>query len=122
MTNTSVKKRAKVTGVTINLVDPNGNSKTITIDPTITKALFWDDKTVLEILAPFYEKNNPEMTREELIASFGTIGKKVAGSNPKIKVTKDVITKLWEEEDDKGNSLALLAKTLLCLPSSGGDG
>ena len=120
MTNTK-KKRARVTGITIDLVDTKGNARTVTIDPKVTKALFWDDKSVLEILAPFYTTNNPEMTREELIDRFGVIGRKVAGASQKIKVTKDVIKKLWEEEDDNGDSLALLSKTFICLPDSGGS-
>jgi hypothetical protein len=122
MTITSSKKRAKVTGITINLVDPNGNSRTVTIDPRTTKALFWDDKTVKNLLAPYYANNNPEMTRDELIALFGTIGKKVAGSNQKIKVTNKVIEKLWDETDDTGNSLPMLAKSVFCLPAPGGEG
>jgi len=121
MTNAKQKKRAKVTGITINLVDPKGNARTITIDPNVTKALFWDDKSVLDILAPFYDTHNPEMTREELIDRFGAVGRKVAGANQKIKVTKDVIKKLWEEEDDNGDSLSLLSKTFICLPDSGGS-
>ena len=113
--NNIKKNRSKVTGVTVNLVDPNGNPRTVKIDPTVIKAIFWDDKCVLEILAPFYEKQNTEMTSQELSSSFGTVvGKKVAGSQKKVKLTKDVIKKLWEEEDDNGNLPALLAKTLLC--------
>ena len=122
MTNIPTKKRARVTGITINLVDPNGNSRTVTIDPRTTKALFWDEKAVKGILAPYYATNNPEMTREDLIALFGTIGKKVAGSNQKIKVTSKVIEDLWDETDDKGNSLAMMAKSIFCLPAPGGEG
>jgi len=114
MTNIKMKKRSKVTGVTVDLVDPNGKPRTVKIDPKVNNALFWDDKSVLEILAPFYEKHSSEMTGTEFIALFGTIGKKIAGTKKKITITKDVIEQLWEEEDDNGESLSMLSKTLLC--------
>jgi len=121
MTNEEQKKRAKVTGITINLVDPDGYPRTVTIDPKFTKALFWDDKSVVDILGGFYENHNSVMTREDLIALFGTIGKKVAGANKKIKLSKEVVKKLWEEEDENGQSLSLLGKTYLCTLAPGGD-
>lgn len=121
---TNIKKnRSQVTGVTVKLVDPNGKPRTVKIDPTVTKALFWDEKCVLEILAPFYETQSSEMTSQKLSSSFGSVGKKIAGSQKKVKLTKEVIKKLWEEEDDNGNLPALLAKTFLCdVDLPGGSG
>lgn len=116
MTNTKQKKRAKVIGVTVELEDPKGNRKTVKIDPKVTKALFWDDKSVKDILAPFYKKKKTKMSKKDFIGRFGTIGKKIAGSQNEVEVTEDVIKKLWEEEDENGDSLALLSKTFMCLP------
>jgi hypothetical protein len=125
MTNEKQKKRAKVTGVTVNVVYPNGNPGTFTIDPKVTKALFWDDETVSEILGSYYESKKPksEMTKKQLIDLFGTIGKKVAkNKKDKFKVDKKVIEEIWNEEDDNGYSVAMMGKTFICIPSPGGDG
>ncbi len=122
MTNKKQKKRAKVTGVTIHMVDSNGNQRTITIDPKITKALFWDDKSVLEILAPFYETYHSEMSEADITEHFGSVGKKVVGKKKKVKVTKDVVKTLWETEDETGSLPGLIGKTYQCLVvKPGGD-
>ena len=122
MTNAKQTTRAKITGITVHVTYPNGNTGTITVDPTVTKALFWDDQTVSEILGSYYESKKPDMTKKQLIAHFGTIGEKVAGKKDKIKVTKKVIEDLWTQEDENGNSLTMMGKTLLCIPGPGGDG
>ena len=130
MTNAKQKKRARVTGVTINVVYPDGNPGTITIDPKITKALFWDDQTVSEILAPYYEAQKPTMTRKVMIDLFGTRGQKVAdwfkpkgkkAAGDEIPVDKEVIEALWTEKDENGNAVTLLAKSIFCTPAPGGD-
>ncbi len=113
MTNTK-KQRAKVTGITINLMDSNGNPRTVTIDPTVTKALFWDKKSVLEILGPFYEKHESKMTRKELTQLFGTIGKTIAGPGKKVRLNQDIVKTLWQEEGLNGELPAMFGKTLLC--------
>jgi hypothetical protein len=124
MTNEVQKKRAKITGITINVTHTDGTSGTITIDPRITKALFWDDQTVLEILGSYYKfkSKKPKMTKKVMEDLFGTIGKKVAGGEEEITVDEEIIKKLWTEEDENGNSLTMLSKSIFCIPGPGGDG
>lgn len=126
MTNEQQKKRPKVTKVTVHVTYPDGTTGTITVDPDDAEALFWNEDSVLKILGSYYESKKPkhEMTKKELIARFGTIGKKVAKKikDDKFKVNKKVIEDLWNEEDDKGISLTMLAKSIFCIPSPGGDG
>ena len=109
-------KRPKVTGITIDVVYPNGESRTITIDPTKVEALFWSDHTVLEIFAPFYESKESYITKDEMIARFGEKGEKLARTKDKVKVTKKLIKEMWETKDSDGNLPVTLGKTNDCLP------
>jgi len=109
-------KRPKVTGVTIDVVYPDGESKTITFDPTHVEALFWSEHTVLEVFAPFYETNAVYITKDEMIARFGEKGKMMAKAGDKIKVTKELIKEIWETKDPDGYLPVMLGKTNDCLP------
>lgn len=124
MTNEKQKKRPKVTGVTVQMTYPDGKTGTITIDPKDIEALFWNDRSVSDILGSYYESNKHMMTKKKMIGTFGSRGKKVAAkkTKDKFKVDKQVIEELWNEEDDNGNLPALLAKSIFCIPSPGGDG
>lgn len=113
---TSEKKRAKLTGVILNVEYPNGSTGVITIDPTYTTGLFWSDETVIEIFAPFYDSNPSEMTKKEFLERFGTHAKRIIGKNDKIQITKNVVKELWDLEDEKGFLRAALGKTTECTP------
>lgn len=108
------KKRVKVTGVTLNLLYPNGESRTVTLDPRHTEAIFWSERAVMEILAPFYEKESSVLTPEKIVESFGPQAKKVVGKKKKVTVSKNVVEELWNLEDAEGYLPGLMAKTLEC--------
>jgi hypothetical protein len=114
----TVKKRARLTGVTLNVEYPNGSTGVITIDPTYTTGLFWSDETVLEIFAPYYDsvETPSEMTKKEFLERFGTHAKKIIGKNDKIVITKNVVEELWKLQDEKGFLRAVLGKTTECTP------
>lgn len=110
------KKRPKVTEVTIKAVYPDGDSRTITIDPTSTEALFWSDHTVLEILAPFYEANEVYISKQEMIDRFGEKGEEIIGTEASIKVTEQLIEELWTKKEPGGGLPVMMGKTNDCLP------
>lgn len=114
-TSTSLK-RAKVTGVTLNIEYPDGTSRVITLNPQHTKGLFWSDETVLKILAPYYEKVDSEMTKEEFIDRFGPEAAKIIGKTSKIKITENVVKKLWNTPDSHGFLRAVMGKSNDCYP------
>ncbi len=110
------KKRPKVTGVTVDLLYPDGETRTIKIDPTKTEAIFLSDRAVKEIFAPFYEKYESEMTKDEIVNRFGEKGERLIGGKDKIKVDKELVEELWEKEDPDGYLPALLSKSIDCTP------
>ena len=54
--------RPRVTGITMELRYPDGRVTAAAIDPAVTEALCWSDRAVLEILAPFYNTYDGEVT------------------------------------------------------------
>ncbi len=110
------KKRAKLTGITLNILYPDGTLRAITLDPKHTTGLFWSDETVLQIFAPYYDNVNSEMTKEEFINRFGPEAKRIIGKNLKIKITKNVVEELWNTPDEKGFLRAVMGKTNDCYP------
>ena len=110
------KNRTKVTGITVNLLYPNGVPVTITIDPTKTEALFWSDRAIKEIFAPYYEKHESEMTKDEMVKRFGAKGERLIGAKDKIKVDKGLVEKLWKKEGTDVFLPALLSKSINCFP------
>ncbi len=109
-------KRPKVTGVTVDLLYPDGKSRTIKIDPTKTEAIFFSDRAVKEIFAPFYEKHESKMPKDRLVKRFGVETERLIGGEDEVKVDKELIKKLWENEGTDGFLPGLLSKTNDCNP------
>ncbi len=110
------KNRPKVTGVTVRLSYPDGESKTIEIDPNKTEALFWSDRAVKEIFAPYYEKHKSEMPKDKMVKRFGAKGERLLGGEDKVKMDKNVVDDLWENDDPDGFLPAMLSKSINCFP------
>lgn len=114
-----MSKRMVVTGVTINVADSSGKSYTYTIDPNETEALFWSDRAVKEMLAPFYNTINKSATLDELKDGFGDsvtslpLNKNSDGS---VKITPQLVAQLWELEDSDGNKVPVIKKPRKCIP------
>lgn len=114
------QQRPQVTGVTLHLAYPNGSTKTITIDPKRVEAIFWSERAVKEILAPFYEQNEKVTTHEELGFRFGV--KRIKGHTARdgtVKITPDLVAKLWDTKGDDGSFVAYITKTIKCIPNGG---
>ena len=114
--------RIKITGVTINVEMPNGQSKIITIDPTRVEAIFWTDRAVNEILAPFYDKIDKKVSKETIIERFGEQAEQLMKNfDNEFRITPDFITQLWELNNQSENKTAFITKTRKCIPTPGGD-
>jgi len=111
-----IRKRAKLTGVTLSILDPDGTPRNITLDPKHATGLFWSDETVLQIFAPYYDNAQSEMTKDELINRFGPEAEKIVGKSPNIKITKNVVEELWNLPDPNGHLRAFMIKTNDCYP------
>ena len=110
-------KRPRLTGITLDVLYPDGNTRTITVDPNEVEALFWSDRTVLEIFAPYYESKETYITKDEMIARFGEKGETLVQQQDKVKVTKELIKEMWETESTDGYLPVTLGKTTDCLPT-----
>lgn len=112
------KNRAKVTGVTINLSYPDGSSRTITIDPARVEAIFWSDRGVKEILAPFYDTIDKMVSKQIIIERFGEgAAGLVAEYSDEFKITPELIKLLWDLEHGEDGQIAFICKTIKCIPT-----
>ncbi len=109
-----VKKRARVTGITLDVVLPDGNSRTITVDPNEVEALFWSEQSVLKVLGPYYDTNPSDIDTADLEKRYGQKAKQLAAGAKKVKVTKKKVEELWNTPDDDDFLVACMGKTKLC--------
>lgn len=110
------EKRPKVTGVTIDVVYPDGRSRTITIDPSQVEAVFWSERAVMDILAPYYKKHNPVVSQDDYTACAGDSNLAIFGGDDKITFKKETVEKLWKTKGLDGNLPFMLRKTKKCIP------
>jgi hypothetical protein len=105
-----------VTGITVELSYPDGETRTIKIDPAETEAIFLSDRAVKEIFAPYYDKHESEMPKDRMVKRFGAKGERLIKGKDKVKVDKKLVEELWEKEDPDGYLPALLSKSIDCTP------
>jgi len=104
--------RPKVKKITVEL--DNGAIKEYPdVQGNMPIGLFWEDLSVIEILAEYYGGGaGHDIPYEILSAYFGEAGARAVDAQPgkTITVTRDVITKLWNTPGDDGNLPALITK------------
>ena len=118
--NNVVPARAKVTGITVNVLMPSGHSVTLTVDTWRCEALFWSDRAVNKMLAPFYDIIEKEVEIDELVERFGPsilTMDFLKNKTGKIKITPDFIQELWMLPDDQGVLEPYMLKTIKCIPT-----
>jgi hypothetical protein len=109
--------RVEVTGVVIHLAYPDGSQRTVTLDPKRTEAIFWSDRAMLEIFAPFYDKIERYTTPDELATRFGDHILQLCKGKDRIKITPEFIKQMWELPNEKGLLMPFGAKTIKCIPN-----
>jgi hypothetical protein len=115
--STENSKRAVVTGITINLSYPDGSSRTVTVDPKRTEAIFWSDRAAMEILAPFYSTIEKSTTAEEMALRFGEHVLELCGKKGEVKITPEFIRNLWRLPNKQGVCMPFILKTIKCIPN-----
>jgi hypothetical protein len=113
------KTRPIVTGITLNILYPDGSNRTVTVDPSTTEGIFWSDQSVKSILAPFYDSNKKIAPLDELQSTFGqlAVGNFTADANGQVEITSKLIEQLWESEDEEGRQPPVIMKQRKCIPT-----
>jgi len=108
---TPPEPRVQVTGIVVYLQYPDGTTRTVTYDPRRVEALFWSRRAVTEMLGRYYAHQNVYMTREHCIRCFGpTRTQEIMGDRSEVRVTPELIERLWDAPDDQGWRIGILAK------------
>ena len=115
--------RPKVTRITVEYVRDNGvrEARIFDIDKgdELPAAIFFQDKAVNEILAPFYKSNPRQMTKSEAKKYWrSTIADNIYGASAADDTSKKMddsfIKQAWTTPDENGNLLVMMAKMLNC--------
>ncbi|HEX9011295.1 MAG TPA: hypothetical protein VF804_13085 [Holophagaceae bacterium] len=115
MATRTTPKRPKITGITLNVLMPDGTTRIHTLDPVDSDALAWSDRGV-KILGKFYEKGGPaegkRMTREDFLRRFPQAAKLI-GKSQDILMTPELIERLWNLPKEDGTTPAFLCKNVI---------
>ncbi|MBK8792136.1 MAG: hypothetical protein IPN59_03095 [Holophaga sp.] len=107
--------RPTIQRITLEATLPDGTPKTYTIDLKEKQiiALFWDDKAIHEILAPFYEGKGYRITAEHMERHFPHAMRLVPSGDAAL--TPELVGQIWDTPTDKdGTGVAFLAKMGSC--------
>jgi hypothetical protein len=94
--------RPQVSGVTLHLLYPDGKEREMSFKEGKFEGLFWSERTVLEILAPFYNTVERRLSRTELVDLTGPRATSLVGNQEEIQVTPALVADLWNLEDEEG--------------------
>lgn len=108
-------QRPKITGITLNLLMPDGTTKVHAVDPNECDALAWSDRAV-QVLGKFYDKGGPaegkHMSREDLLHHFPH-AEALVGDQPHLPMTPAVVHHIWNLPKADGIGLAFLSKSMV---------
>jgi hypothetical protein len=106
--------RPRITGITLNVLMPDGTTRVHTIDPKASDALAWSDRAV-QVFGKFYDKGGPAegkvMTKEDLLHHFPH-AESLVGDQPHVAMTPQVVDKLWNLPKADGTVPAFLCKNI----------
>jgi len=107
--------RPKITGITLNVLMPDGTTRVHTIDPNMNDALAWSDRAV-QVLGKFYDQGGPaegkRMAREDFLRHFPQAAHLI-GEQPELPMTPDVIHQLWNQPKHDGTTPGFLCKSMM---------
>lgn len=105
-------KRAKLISVVAIVEYSDGSQKEVIIDPNEDEALFWSERAVNEILAPFYENYRPA-EESDLNSLSEEMGRKIE------QVTPGLVREMWESvaDENTGDRPILIKKRRRCIPT-----
>jgi hypothetical protein len=102
--------RPQVTSVAVTLSD----GRTLTLDASNLEGLFWSDRTVNEMLGPFYNTFDMQITPAHLVGSEAALP--VLRGQSSVAITPALVDQLWNAADSKGNLPTLMKKAGPCVP------
>ncbi|MEK6767179.1 MAG: hypothetical protein AABY49_13270 [Planctomycetota bacterium] len=109
------EKRVKVTRVTVEFEYADGTKKEVDIDPQENEALFWSERSVTQMLAPFYEKHRKDLSVKESVEFARELGRQVSA------VTPEIVIELWNTPIDRCQATTELPgairKPIKCIPT-----
>jgi hypothetical protein len=107
--------RPKITGITLNLLMPDGTTKVHAVDPNECDALAWSDRAV-QVLGKFYDQGGPaegkHMSREDLLHHLPHT-ESLIGDLPHLPMTPAVVNQIWNHPKDDGTGVAFLCKSTM---------
>jgi hypothetical protein len=105
--------RAKLVKLTATVEYSDGSQKIVEFDTEKGEGLFWSDRAVLEVLAPFYESYSTFQS-QDLDELSEYLGRDID------RVTPEIVNELWTRVGDKvtGDQPAMLLKTKQCIPTN----
>lgn len=104
--------RPQINGVQFQFIYPDGKVRELSLKEGSFEGLFWSDRTVLEILAPFYGTVERRLSRTQMEDLFGPGVISIIGNQPEIMLTPEVVAELWNLEDTEG----LLPPVMIKIP------
>jgi hypothetical protein len=104
--------RPQVSGVTLHLLYPDGKEREMSLKEGSFEGLFWSERTVLEILAPFYQTVERRLSRADLIDLTTPRATSLIGNQEEIPITPTLVADLWNLEDEEG----LLPPVIMKIP------
>ena len=102
--------RPQVTSIAVTLSD----GRTLSFDATNLEGLFWSDRTVNEMLGPFYNTFDMQITPANLVGSEAALP--VLGGESSVDITPDLVDQLWNAADSEGNLPVVIKKQKACIP------
>jgi len=106
--------RPRITGITLNVLMPDGTTRIHTIDPKASDALVWSDRAV-EVFGKFYDKGGPaegkHVSREDFLTHFPH-GEPIIGDQPHLPMTPAVVNQIWNHPKADGTTPAYLCKSI----------
>lgn len=106
--------RPRVGDVTLQLLLPDGKRRQIFLEEGSFEGVFWSDRAVLEILAPFYHTVDRRLSRTSMIDSFGPNVASIIGDRQEIRLTAELVSRLWNLKDEEGLLPSLFIKRPDC--------
>ena len=106
-------RRAKITKISLEIAHSDSQKEVVDIDPEEHEALFWSDRSVIEMLAPFYAGGRI-LTHDEKKEVEEEIGREVGS------ITPSIVVEMWNYPRDSEVGLhtpAMVLKPRKCIPT-----
>ncbi len=103
--------RPTVTSIAVTLSD----GRTLTLDATQLEGLFWSDRTVNQMLAPFYNDFTMHITPEHLADAPAALP--LLNGQSSTQITPELVGQMWNQPDANGNLPAFVVKVPVCISS-----